>query len=109
MLWVNGDEWFDVLERTTGTIDPGVRARFDAEFALQGRVMPVERRGDLAAAMQGDPAGVAEHLPAADERAMAMDTSTRLAEVDWLGSTLARFLEDRTYLPDPEAARSSPR
>jgi len=105
MLWVNGDEWFDVLERTTGIIDPGVRARFDAEFALQGRVMPVERRGDLAAAMQGDPAGVAEHLPAAEDRAMGMDTSARVAEVAWLGSTLEGFLEERSFLPDSEAAR----
>ena len=105
MLWVKGDEWFDVLGRTSGTIDPGVRARFDAEFALQGRVMPVERRGDIAAAMQGDPAGVAEHLTAADERAMVMDTSARVAEVAWLGSTLEGFLQDRNYLPDPEAAR----
>lgn len=105
MLWVNGDEWFDVLGRTNGTIDPGVRARFDAEFALQGRVMPVERRGDIAAGMQGDPAGVAEHLTAADERAMVMDTSARVAEVAWLGSTLEGFLQDRNYLPDPEAAR----
>lgn len=105
MLWVNGDEWFDVLARTAGTIDPGVRARFDAEFALEGRVMPVERRGDLAAAMQGDPEGVAEHLAAAEERARAMDTSARIAEVAWLGSTLEGFLEDRNYLADPEAAR----
>ena len=105
MLWVNGDEWFDVLDRTTGTIDPGVRARFDAEFALEGRVMPVERRGDLAAAMKGDPAGVAEHLPAAQERAISMDTSSRIAEVAWLGSTLEGFLQDRDYLPDAEAAR----
>ena len=105
MLWVNGDEWFDVLERTAGTIDPGVRARFDAEFALEGRVMPVERRGDLADAMQGDPEGVAEHLAAADERAMAMDTLARVAEVAWLASTLETFLQDRNYLPDPEAAR----
>jgi len=105
MLWVNGDEWFDVLEQTTGTIDPDVRARFDAEFALQGRVMPVERREDLAAAMQGDPAGVAEHLAAADERAMTMDTSARRTEVAWLGSTLEAFLQDRNYPPDPEAAR----
>jgi len=105
MLWVNGDEWFDVLERTTGIIDPSVRARFDAEFALRGRVMPVERRDDLATAMQGDPAGVAEHLPAAEERAMAMDTSARTAEAAWVGTTLEAFLQDRTYLPDADAAR----
>ena len=105
MLWVNGDEWFDVLERTTGTIDPGVQARFDAEFALQGRVLPVERRDDLAAAMQGDPTGVAEHLPTAEERAMDMDTPTRIAEAAWVGTTLEAFLQDRTYLPDADAAR----
>lgn len=105
MLWVNGDEWFDVLERTTGTIDLGVRARFDAEFALQGRVLPVERRDDLATALQGDPTGVAVHLPAAEERAMSMDTSTRIAEAAWVGSMLDGFLQHRTYLADADAAR----
>lgn len=105
MLWVNGDEWFDVLEGTSGTINPRVRARFDAEFALMGRVMPVDHREDLATAMQGDPAGVAEHLPAAGERAMNMDTSARIAEVAWLGSKLDEFLETRNYVPDADAAR----
>lgn len=105
MLWVNGDEWFDVLQGTSGTVDSSVRARFDAEFALMGRVMPVDRREDLAAAMQGDTAGVAEHLPAAGERALSMTTSARIAEVAWLGSALEEFLEDRNYLPDADAAR----
>jgi len=105
MLWVNGDEWFDALQGTSGTVDPSVRARFDAEFALMGRVMPVDRREDLAAAMQGDPAGVAEHLSAADERVMKVTTSARIAEVAWLGSKLEEFLEDRNYLPDADAAR----
>ena len=77
MLWVNGDEWFDVLQGTSGTVDPRVRDRFDAEFALMGRVMPVDRREDLSAAMQGDSSGVAEHLAAAQERAMNMATSAR--------------------------------
>ena len=36
---------------------------------------------------------------------MAMDTTARVAEVEWLGSTLEGFLQDRNYLPDPEAAR----
>ncbi|MCB0906934.1 MAG: DUF4192 domain-containing protein [Nocardioidaceae bacterium] len=105
MLWVNGDEWFDVLQGTSGTVDPRVRDRFDAEFALMGRVMPVDRREDLSAAMQGDSSGVAEHLAAAQERAMNMATSARTAEFAWVGSKLEEFLESRLYLPDADAAR----
>ncbi|MEP9385577.1 DUF4192 domain-containing protein [Nocardioides sp. KR10-350] len=105
MLWVHGDEWFDVLQGTSGTVDPSVRARFDAEFALMGRVMPVDRREDLAAAMQGDPAGVARHLEAAEQRAMGLDAGERTAEVAWLESTLEEFIQNRSYLPDGDAAR----
>lgn len=105
MLWVNGDQWVDVLEGNSGTVDPGTRARIDAEFALMGRVMPAGRREDLAAAMQGDPTGVAEHLPAAQERALEMNVSTRTAEVEWLGSRLDEFLRDRKSLSDVDAAR----
>lgn len=105
MLWVNGEEWFDVLDGTSGTVYPGTRARIDAEFALMGRVMPVGRREDLAAAMQGDPAPVAEHLLAADARVDEMDPSARTAEVEWLGSRLDQFLEDRRPLSDVDAAR----
>ena len=55
MLWVNGEQWTDVLDGTRGTVDPGARAHMDAEFALLGRVMPVARREDLVATTQCDP------------------------------------------------------
>lgn len=105
MLWVNGEEWFDVLEGTSGTVDPGTRSRIDAEFALMGRVMPTGRREDLAAAMQGDLTGVAQYLPAAEARVVDMDLSSRAAEVKWLGSRLDEFLQNREYLFDGDAAR----
>jgi hypothetical protein len=105
MLWVNGEEWTDVLEGTHGTVDPGARTRIDAEFALMGRVMPVGRREDLAAAMQGDPTAVAEHLPAAEARALDMDVAARRSEVGWLGARLDQFRRDREYLSDGDAAR----
>ena len=105
MLWAHGDDWFDVLEGTSGTLDPRVRDRVDAEFALMGRVMPVERREDLAAALQGDPAGVAKHLAAAEERVMGMDVSALTAEVTWLGARIGEFLENRDRLSDGDAAR----
>lgn len=102
---MNGDEWFDVLDGTSGTVDPSARARMDAEFALMGQVRPTGRREDLAAAMQGDPAPVAEHLPAAADRVMKMDLSALKAEVAWLGSRLDEFAEDRRPLSDVDAAR----
>jgi len=105
MLWVNGDEWFDVLDGTSGTVDPAARARMDAEFALMGQVRPTGRREDLAAAMQGDPAPVADHLPAAEDRVMKMDLSGLKAEVEWLGYRLDEFAEDRRPLSDVDAAR----
>ncbi|GAW47925.1 MULTISPECIES: DUF4192 domain-containing protein [unclassified Nocardioides] len=105
MLWVNGDEWFDVLEDTSGRVDPRTRARMDAEFALMGHVMPTGRREDLATAMRGDPAPVAKHLPAAQEREAAMDLGARKGEVEWLGSRLDEFLQDRRPLSDVDAAR----
>ncbi|MBB3043435.1 MULTISPECIES: DUF4192 domain-containing protein [Actinomycetes] len=105
MLWVNGEEWTDLLEGTRGTVDPSTRARIDAEFALMGRVMPVGRREDLAAAMQGDPTAVADHLPAAEARALDMDVATTRSEVEWLGARLDHFRRDREYLSDDDAAR----
>ena len=105
VLWVNGEEWTDLLEGTRGTVDPGARARIDAEFALLGRVMPVGRREDLAAAMQGDPTAVAEHLPAAEAGALDMDVAARRSEVEWLGARLDQFRRDREYLSDGDAAR----
>jgi hypothetical protein len=105
MLWVNGDQWYDVLNDSRGIVDPVVRDRVDAEFALMGRAIPTGRREDLAAAMQGDPAGVAEHLPAAEARVLEMDASSRAKEVRWLGSCLDAFLENGRYLEDDAAAR----
>lgn len=105
MLWVKGDQWYDVLNDSRGTVDPAVRNRIDAEFAFMGRAMPTGRREDLAAAMQGDPSGVAEHLAAAQARVLDMDTSANVAEVAWLGSCLNGFLENGKYLEDDAAAR----
>ncbi|MEO5666065.1 MAG: DUF4192 domain-containing protein [Nocardioides sp.] len=105
MLWVNGEQWTDVLEGTRGTVDPGARARMGAEFALLGRVMPVDRREDLVAAMQGDPTAVAQLLPAAQARILDMDVASRRTEVEWLGERLDQFGREREYLSDHEAAR----
>lgn len=105
MLWVNGDQWYDVLNDSRGTVDPVVRDRIDAEFAFMGRAIPTGRREDLAAEMQGDPSGVAEHLAAAQARVLDMDTSANVAEVTWLGSCLDGFLENGKYLEDAAAAR----
>jgi hypothetical protein len=105
VLWVNGDQWTDLLEGARGTVDPGARARIDAEFALMGRVMPAGGRDDLAAALQGDPTAVAEHLPAAEARVLDMDVAARQLEVGWLGARLDQFRRDREYLSDVDAAR----
>lgn len=106
ILWVNGDQWFDVLAGTSGTVDPSARARMDAEFALMGKVRPSGSRTDLAAALQGDPAPVAAHLEAAQERLMTMDLSGFNSEVEWLGSRLDEFTENRQPLSDVDAARA---
>lgn len=105
MLWVNGEQWTDVLEGTRGTVDPSARARIDAEFALLGRVMPVGRREDLAASMQGDPTAIALLMPAAKGRIVDMDVAVRRTEVEWLGERLEQFGRDREYLCDNDAAR----
>ncbi|UUZ59598.1 DUF4192 domain-containing protein [Nocardioides sp. B-3] len=105
ILWVNGEHWTDVLEGTRGTVDPGARTRMDAEFALLGRVMPVDRREDLDAAMQGDPTAVAQLLPAATARILEMDAASRRSEAEWLGERLDQFGRDREYLVDHDAAR----
>ena len=105
MLWVNGEEWTDVLEGSRGTVDFGARARMDAEFALLGRVMPVDRREDLAAAMQGDPTAVAQLLQAAEARVLDMDVAACRTEVEWLGERLDQFGRDREYLSDSDATR----
>ncbi|NYI47937.1 hypothetical protein BJ993_005083 [Nocardioides aromaticivorans] len=105
MLWVKGNEWFDVLTGTSGTVNPATRDRMAAEFALMGRAMPVATRADLAAGMQGDPAPVAEHLPAAVARGLDMHAGPLQAEVRWLGARLDQFQSDREYLSDVDAAR----
>jgi hypothetical protein len=105
MLWVNGEDWTDLVDGTRGTVDPSARARIDAEFALLGRVMPVRRREDLAAAMQGNPGAVAEHLPAAVSRVLDMDVAAQRSEVGWMCGRLEQFRRDREYLTDADAAR----
>lgn len=105
MLWVNGEQWTDVIEGTRGNVDPGARARMAAEFALLGRVMPVARREDLAAAMLGDPTAVDQLLPYAQARVLEMDVIARRTEVEWLGDRIDQFGRDREYLSDSDAAR----
>lgn len=105
ILWVNGDQWLDVLDGTSGTVDPSARARMDAEFALLGQIRPSGTREDLAATMHGDPAPVADHLPAAQDRVMTMDLGGLMAEGEWLGSRLDQFTQDRQLLSDVDAAR----
>ena len=105
MLWVTGEQWTDVLEGTREAVDPGARARIDAEFALLGQVMPVDRREDLVSVMQGDPTAVARLLPAAQARALDIDFAARRTEVEWLGERLDQFGRDREYLSDHDAAR----
>lgn len=105
MLWVNGDEWAELLSGTSGTVDASVRARINAEFALRGRVMPVASREDLAVAMKGDPSTVAQLLPTAWQRFGDLDRVALLSEAEWLGKRLDRFGRDREYLSDAAAAR----
>lgn len=105
VLWVNGEQWTDVLEGTRGTVDPGAHARMCAEFALLGRVMPVARREDLAAKMHGDPTAVDQLLSAAQARILDMDLTARRTEVKWLGERIDQFGHEREYLTDSDAAR----
>ena len=105
MLWVNGDEWFDVLGGTTGTVAADARLRMAAEFAVMGRPAPTARRSDLTASLRGDPAPVALHLEAAAQRVDRMDLASLHAEAEWFGSRLDVFLQDQSPLSDVDAAR----
>lgn len=105
MLWVNGDEYFDVLEGTPGTVDPSSRLRMAAEFVARGKEQPTGRRSDLAAALQGDPAPVAVLLPRAAKRMALMDIAELHAETEWFATRLEVFLADRKPLSDAEAVR----
>jgi len=105
VLWVNGQEWIELLTATRGTLSPSAQARIDAEFALRGKVMPVGSREELAAAMKGDPRDVGAHLPHTRERFRALDRTALAGEVGWLGARVQQFLADRTYLSDLDAAR----
>lgn len=105
VLWVNGDEWADLLTGARGTVSPSARARIDAEFALRGRVMPAGGREELSAAMRGDAAGVAACLPAAWQRFGDLDEAALRGERGWVGVRLDRFHRDREYLSDVDAAR----
>jgi hypothetical protein len=105
VLWVKDDQWTELLTATRGTLSPSARARMDAEFAVRGRVMPVESRENLAAAMRGDSRDVAAHLPHTWERFRGLDETALGNEVGWVGARVERFLEDRIYLSDLDAAR----
>ena len=105
MLWVNGEHWTDLQDGSHGIVDPSARARVDAEFALRGRVMPAAGRERLATAMTGDPAGVAEHLPAASRRHGDLGVAGLNQEAAWVGDRVERFHQDREYLSDVDAAR----
>lgn len=106
VLWVNGEEWVEVLSGTAGKVDASIRGRIDAEFALRGRVMPAASREDLAKGMKGDPSAVAQLLPAARQRFGDLDGIAMGAESAWLGKRLDRFRRDREYLSDRAAARA---
>jgi hypothetical protein len=105
VLWVNGEEWTELLTATRGTLSPSAQARIDAEYAIRGRVMPVGSRDELAAAMQGDSRDVAAHLRHTWERFRGLDAAALEGEVGWVGARVERFLEDRNYLSDLDAAR----
>jgi hypothetical protein len=105
VLWVNGEEWTELLTATSGTLSPSAQARMDAEYAIRGRVMPVGSREKLAAAMQGDSRDVTAHLPRTWERFRGLDETALEGEVTWVGARVERFLEDRNDLSDLDAAR----
>lgn len=105
MLWVNGDQWTDLLSGQEGTSDPGVKLGVDAEFALMGRVMPAAQRSDLEAAMHGDSSGVSQNLAAALERVVDFDEAAREREGAWVQTRVEEFTHDRHTLSDVDAAR----
>jgi hypothetical protein len=104
VLWVNGEEWTELLTATRGTLCPSAQARIDAEFAIRGKVMPVGSR-EVAAAMKGDPREVGAHLPHTWERFRGLDETSLGGEVGWVGARVEQFLQDRNYLSDLDAAR----
>jgi glycine cleavage system regulatory protein len=105
MLWVNGNQWTDLLTGQEGTTDPMVQLGVDAEFALMGRVMPAAQRSDLEAAMHGDPIGVGQHQGAALQRVRELDEAGREREGEWLRARVEEFGQERRSLSDDEAAR----
>ncbi|WP_224279749.1 DUF4192 domain-containing protein [Nocardioides lacusdianchii] len=106
LLWVNGEHWTDLLTGQEGTSDPMVRLGVDAEFALMGRVMPAAQRGDLEAAMHGDPIGVGQHQGPALQRVRELDEAGRERESAWLRARVEEFGQDRRNLSDVDAARA---
>lgn len=104
-LWSSGDEWVDLITGERGTVASGARTRMAAEFALAGRVAPAASREALAATMVGDASGVAEHVPAALAAWRALDRPGRENEIRWAERRVKRFLKDRTYPSDADAAR----
>jgi hypothetical protein len=105
LLWINGEHWTDLLTGQEGTSDPMLRLGVDAEFALMGRVMPAAQRGDLEAAMHGDPIGVGQHQGAALQRVRELDDAGREREGDWLRARVEEFGQERRSLSDVDAAR----
>jgi hypothetical protein len=105
ILWVNGEEWTELLTATSGTLSPSAQARIDAEYAIRGRMMPVASREELATAMQGDSRDVAAHLPHTWDRFRGLDETALEGELGWVRDRVERFLDDRHYLSDVDAAR----
>ncbi|MGY2876143.1 hypothetical protein ACVW00_003333 [Marmoricola sp. URHA0025 HA25] len=106
VLWVRDEEWTELLTGARGTLSPSAGARIDAEYAVRGRVMPVGSRAEFAAAMVGEPGPVAAHLAHSWERFRGLDEAALDAEVSWVGTAIAKFLKDRRYLSDLDAARA---
>lgn len=104
-LWVDGDEWVDLLSGDHGRLDQSAREQFDFDFTLMGRARPAGSRADLTADLQGDPTPVSIHLTDATQRAASMDTDAFAKEVEWLGTRIDTFLQDRTAVSEADAAR----
>lgn len=105
VLWVKGEEWTELLTATHGAVSASAQARIDAEYAVRGRVMPARSREELAATMHGDPHDVSVHLPHAREQLRRHEKTAVQREARWVGARIRRFLEDRVYLDDADAAR----
>lgn len=104
-VWVNGDEWVDVVNDVSGRVDPAATSRIDAEYAFRGQSMPLTAREDIAATMYGDTSGVAEHLSDAQALSLQADVRGAALEAHWFTERLNQFRRDRDYLGDDEVAQ----